>query len=408
MKPFVISKSKFDLVDSLRLVNGFFQFLPFLILQGNSFWTYVPATSLLAAFFNSFGLLLLFSFEAFQWLRERQSPHSGRAFTPLNRLDALALPLLVSIEEEKEDQKKSTSSGQSPPFVSPFLWFLLPCVVLSLIPQVLSVIGIPFAWACLRRFLSGLNENQHHQQQPGTTVHFGWFEGRGYFLLFVNAFSLTFVLLFLLPWLTLLGFILAPMYSIQKVVLKRESSFKVDYQTSVHTLCCFLVFCYNPLLESLPSIKTDSTSSKEMLARWKLVIAIFWFLTFEIATLILDIVTDFQFSFELLNLQIDPLLSNKELLIASTINSFISTSIGVFFSLLQIIWIISQFGASKGLISGWEIAKKIIIVLSPFGKPRAMSWKLNLVKFIHVVGEDFLQILVACNTIGFFGRISGL
>jgi len=51
---------------------------------------------------------------------------------------------------------------------------------------------------------------------------------------------------------------------------------------------------------------------------------------------------------------------------------------------------------------------ELVIAASPFGQMAALPWPMTVLKFVDLVGKDFLQILVASQTIGFVGRVNPL
>lgn len=387
-------------IDSLRLVNGYLQYFPLLILQLVSLKFYSPVPTLVAIMFNSLGIGLLIVHEALRWITR---VWRGSKKTNLTKTHSISLTDFPSkmVESEKNFEAAKEGSQEALFALKPLVWLTFPLVVISFLPQALSIVGLPFVFQSLNRYLVSASGKEIVDGGKGS---FTWFGYRGYFLLSLNLFSFLFVLLLVLPGVTVVGAILLLAHKGRKLLFGSTEKVFSRYRHSLQLALGCLIFTYLPFFNTPPVIRLESFSPTLDLPRWQTVLAVLWYLVFEVAAPIVDIVTDFQFSVQLQGVYQDPFLENRDLLFVWIVISYVSSALGVAIELGKLIY---EFIHIR---KGFTLSKVLehVLVHSPIGHPLSVDWKLHVIKFLHVIGEDLLQLVVAVNTIGFLGRINPL
>ena len=400
-----------DRINSLRLANGYFLYLPFFALNIYTLRVYTSPDLLLRIFLNALALLLLLAFELVQWIGNRGTT---RVPPPL-RVSPLHIPFLSEsrnpllnespesvdvdghpgpLNEERPEPPVgmvSVSSGLSLPV------FLL--VVVSLIPQACSIVGLPFCSAMIKRYWLSVKGKATFGQGRLT-----WFESRGYFLILVNIVSFSLVCLIVFFVITIPAMCLLLLHKMKRNEVSPMSQSFHAFRKEIQNLMSCLWFTYFPFLNSPPLIQLDNQSLAS-LTWWKVVGAYLWVVLFEFGLPIADVVTDVLYSKSLLVAYGDPLLAeNNEKLYRSMIVSFISTGLGIvilatayFFEFLHVI--------KKDFKLRIEM---LIVNLSPLGVPSLVPRKQHVLRFLSLLVEDIPQLVVVCGTVSYVGTVSPL
>lgn len=401
-------------VDVFSLSNGFLQCAPLLLMQGLSLHLYAPIESLVAMAFNVLGLVLLLLVEGLWWCSRRgaqtkrehaPSPldmffSSGSATTP----SSLKTPLLDSTLDGGSETLVQAGSAdreqEGGRFFRPLLVLAFPLVALSFLPQVISLLGVPFALACVRRLLLA----SPGAKDPDPAPAGGNSRWRGAFLLSLNCVSFLLVLLVLLPGITVVGLTLSCYDKIQAFFSNQKSQVSADFRHAIQRLVSVLAFCYLCFLPQPPELRFQTYSSHETLARWKVLLAILFFLGLEVALPIADLVTSIQYAILLLSLSHDPLLTDQPVLVIWTGLSFAATAIGFVLGGARFLLLVWPLLRRPGI----ESAAEVVVQGSPFSRPGASTWQSSVLKFFHAVLKNLLQLMVTVNTIGFVGRVNPL
>ena len=381
-------------INSFRLGLGFFQSLPLLVLQAYSLSTVATLPTLLAIFFNASSLALLLIQEVSCWVLRPRSSEQRRDKSTLTD------PLLAS-ELDSPTELALNPAPPPPKYFAPLCWISFPIVLVSFLPHLCTLVGIPFSLACLRRFF--IAKAQVNDGSSAIRRDLGPMEQRGYFLVPLNLVSLSFVLFLLLPGISAIGLVLVAYNKIQFQFTRRKSGTFRHFRASIQALVASLSFCYFPFLRELPAVRVETLSSQEDLPWWKTALAVCLFLVAEFLAG-LDIVTDFQFSFQLYALSQDSLLTGKETLTYWTVVSFATSAVGLALDLIKTLLFvvpIARRPSRKALLEG-------IIAESVFGKPDASSWKGRVLKILHAAAVDLVQLLVVTSTVSFVGLVNPL
>ena len=376
---------------SLIMSNVFFQYLPLLVLQIVSLSLYSPIISIVAIFFNCFSLGYAFVLELSQWalhLRQGSSPRSHPE---------------MSMENVMKQQPLEGSSN--PPSEAPYSKFLsycfLPVVLVSLLPQFMSLFGIPFALDCVRRFLEAASQIPRSRASEGTLA------SRGFFLLSLNVASFVGALLVILAIVTPPALLLLALHGVKQKVFRSEGlTLFADYRASVQGLFSSLLFAYFPFLKTPPPVREESQESTSSPGRWKMALAIFLFFVFEIALPVSSMVTDFTFAANLLSVyNHDPTLGERHNLWAWAVVCFISAVLGVMIDLGRLLTDTSRLSQNK---FSRETLGSYVLSVSPFGHPSSRSIPVQIFLLFGLFAEDVLQIIIVCQTTKFTGGNSAL
>lgn len=307
-----------DEVRSFRAANVFFRLLPLLVLQALSLPTVVPTLTLVAMFINACLLLTWVVEEVSFLVRLARAREGSKARGP--DPSALKVPLLGT------DQPETPASRS--PLDRVFLWVSLPLVTLSFLPQMMTLVGLPFVIGCLRRFITA-----------GEATH-SPLERRGLFLVSLNMVSFFLVMGVVLPGVSAVGMLLNVYNSLQHRFTGVKSTTFGSFRHSLQTQFSLLSFCFLPLLDRPPVVRLERHSSLGDFSWWKTAFVILWLLAVEVALPVSDIVTDFVFSFQLLGLSRDPVLTDRDELAAWAIVSFASTALGLLAALPKLLLIL--------------------------------------------------------------------
>jgi len=369
-------------ISSLRNSNAFYQAIPLLLLQGYSLTMVVPVKTLVAIVFNLDALILLvFSEWVLSWSGVKRP---GRLSAKSPNVDFMKVPLM----ETDTTQLPVRDSH----LIRVFMKIIFPLVVVSFLPQALTILGIPHAVGCVKRYLS---------TKGGPP---SWLEGRGYFLLSVNLLSLFFVLFVLLPFLSLGGLVLGLCNRIRHLWTPTRFPLFTTFRETIQALLSVLAFAYFPFLESLPVIRLERANSRDNPTGWKMAVAIGWFVGVEILLTLVDIVTDFYYSSQLLALNSDTLLTDLESLVTWTRISFFASCAGFVFGFARLGFVLFPFFQSPTPGRFTEVA----ISYSWFSKPTASSRFVSVLLLLHVLCDGVLQIFVVISTVKFVGLYNPL
>lgn len=393
------------LLACLRLGNVYYQSLPLLVIQLISLSTVTPGGTVAALFFNALGVALLLGLEAFSWVSEARGHPEGAKLTR-DHFSSLGEALLPAEHEDMEEVDLDQGHSPHRRGVTTLSQLLLPVVVVSLVPQFLTVAGIPFALACLRRyhhastFLGGVKGAAPARYPP-----LGPLEKRGVFLVPLNVVSMALALLVVLPWITLFTLALFLVSLLRRLLTRHDSQTPAQVRRALQSLVAVVAFAYLPFLETVPRMEQEeSDGPAETVALWKKVAAVSWYLGFMVGLPIADIITDFQFSTQLLSLSRDPLLSNRDQLYAWMLVSFVTSAIGLVVDLLKFLTTFLPHFRDPS----WPGWLAIVVRESIFGPKRAPREVFELLQVIQAIGEDLVQILVMTNTVSFVGPVNPL
>ena len=187
--------TRFELLEIMRPLHAFFHHLPLLLLQIWSLQIYVPSVLLVALAFNVGGFVLTVSRELFVWvaIQPRGGAEVRDTKFPFGTTRAAEVQLLerLLVAEPREEPVQRTIPAV---FFRPMLWSSSLLVLFSLVPQALTIFGLPFARLCLTNFLCAFGADPL-SRRPSPS----WWACRGFFLIPVNAFSFLLVALLFLP-----------------------------------------------------------------------------------------------------------------------------------------------------------------------------------------------------------------
>ena len=383
-----------QMIELLRLSHGFLQFLPLLVLQLVSFSMVAPIISLVALFFNSLGLGLLLITEVSRWLFSSQKAVIEE-FELAEVLSSSSTPL----------NEKATTVGPSLFFLKFLTALSFPVVVISLIPQALTLLGLPFCLFVLKRLAVGFSYEDYQDKK----LEPSWLDARGYSLLLVNIVSFLFAMIFLLPGITIAGLVLLVGHQLSTLCSRQSDSvWFPQFRHTIQSHMAILLFAYFPsLIPKIPEIQLPIIPvvnlSKEK--TWKKLVGFSSAFVFVIILPVVDGVTSLVYAFNLLTISLDSFLTNRDILITWMIIGFFSAGFGIFTLLLRLLMEFvsicrSGFTTGKVMELAWS--------LSLFGHPGKVTMIRNIVALLSVLGRDLLQILVTCNTIGFVGIVDPL
>jgi len=312
----------------------------------------------------------------------------------------------VPDEDEEEVRKQvelDSNTTKAPAYLRPLFRLTAPVIIISLLPQALTLVGIPFFRACVRRlYLAGRSNLEGRSLESGSQL--GRFEERGTFLIPLNIISLLLACLFLLPIITCAAFFV-PVFNRLPFRIRRGWFVNLEHlRDSLHALVGIVAFAYFPFFTTVPVITKKNPDENGPFPLWKLVVSFSWLVWFDVGFPIFDVVTDFQYSTQLLTLSRDPFLSERESLFVWSVFGFISSSWGLIFAILKVGFLFFPLLYKKVTRSDLE---KIFISASPFG--RAPTSKIVIiVRLLHGCGKDLLQLLVVSSTVSFVGRVDPL
>jgi len=296
------------------------------------------------------------------------------------------------------------------------LFFSLPFVVLSFLPHFGCLFGFPFAANSIRGFTGLGNERgeatigeytsliSNMPKTAGEREESSWWINRGLFLLPLNLFSFGFTMLMVWPLLSLAGLLLGLLQLLERLTKRTEiKEVSLCYRLSLHWLLGSFLLLYFPLLFERPP-KIFEIPDDESFSFSKRLLGSAYYVTFELLMPMINVLTDFLFSFQLLGIYQDPFLERKGELLAWVIVSFVATSCGALFEGIKAI------AEAMELSSDFHVFKMIhhMVARSPFGNSTRLPQIYFLLRFLNCTVEDLLQILVATNTISFVGRVSPL
>jgi len=378
---------------TLNSLAAFFLCFPMLFLQISSLSLFFPVISIIAIFLN--GLLIAFFFTEFLVTlitRRRQ----GGFFTILED---------EGLEERNYFELASPISepeGVKATFLPSLCFWLSPVFFLSLLPQALTLVGIPFLLRSALRYLDLQKRGENPQDYYRIPIQqeMGWAETRGLFLIPLGSLSLLFFLVLTLPFLTLALLLLAFAEQLRSASSKGEGDPLAELRLSVKLLVACLFYCYFPFLSEVPGISQNQAVDAS-LSLWARILAILWVFSLEYGIPISDFVTDILFSLNLFYLWDDPFLERRDELYQWMVLSFVATGLGFLLWGVRIIYEASELFQREG---GKDL-ETMFIERSFFGSPPRIFLA---IKGLKVVFEDMLQIIVSVFTLSFFGQISGL
>ena len=406
-----------DVIVPLSTSLAFYQSLPLVIIQGVSLSLFAPVQTFLAIFFNALSVLLALSLELFLLFPAIRRKRLGRLelrsasfFEPSIEMGEASREL--EKPERPEESPEDVIVGQSPaqasrkihdpsmPLLGFFSLFVTVLVAVSLVPHCVSLVGLPFAWNSIRRFHKAISnpvkEGASQREEPAS-----WHVRRGYFLIFLNVVSFIGVMFILLPILSVAGLLLFSVGAIPRLCGRPISLGFGVYQATITHLVASLLFCYLPFLDSVPVLVFSVDPVKNVLRVWHKVAAVFWFLAFEVAMPLIDVITDFQFSFQLLVAYSDPRLENRDQLFKWIILSFIASSEGAVYHIIK--WIAEIVAWSR--IGGFVGLVDLFVSHSPFSLAQETSVFHSFFALWNAGLGNLLQALVACFTVGFLGQV---
>ena len=376
-----------ELVDCLRLANGYFFHLPFLILEFLSLRIYSPPVTLMAIFFNCLSLALLCA-EMIHWivaLRQASAAYRSKRLS-----SAMRVPLLNPLDSGNE---------RPPPPVSLRLLTMVtfPLVVVTYLPHAASLVGIPFVIESLRRFGKATSEEREDIQ-----ADFTWFGKRGYFLVALNVISLVVVVVVLLPLLSLVSLLLLFLVPLSRLRGPDSPTPFADFQASVLRLLAALIFTYFPFTSQPPLIKGSDPAgfAPPELPPWKQVVAAGWVLVFEVIIPVLSACVGIRFSLQLYHVHSDPYLTDRDALFSWMVVSFCSSGLGL---LLELIWLLFWAGYLGRARCSREKLVDVITTLSPYGNSLSAPVVHRALRFLIVWLDNFPHLLAAIFTISYIG-----
>jgi len=294
------------------------------------------------------------------------------------------------VDDGEEGRKYVSLIGRS---ISPFFYF-------SFFPQILSLLGIPFALLCFKRFRTSLKkEPEMEGNNQRADLDMNRTERKGMFLIPLNALSFLFLMLVILPPITIISALFWIISPIRKINAKPVFN---QVTSSFNHVVALLLFSYFPFLSRVPLV--NEAGEDKVIRNWKKVAAFFWFLIVRLGLPVSDLVTDLLFSFELLRLFGDPVLDRREDLFRWMVVSFLASGVGAS------LWITRVAFMSFSLVQGKKLSfnslAEFVIERSPFGMKK-MRIESQL-EGLAVIFEDMIQIVVAANTLRFIGKVDGL
>jgi len=303
-------------------------------------------------------------------------------------------------DENGEEENQLGKNLKQAFYARIILLLIAPFFFISILGQVLSVLGIPYCLRSLKRFFSPLLNRQDEETEGKTLPKeaLTLVEARGLFLLPISLLFFCLLMLFLLPLLSLAAVIF---WFADLGATRREGISFPDFKTSCQIVISHLFYCYFPFLDSSPPVEVRQ--EEEEPPKWKLFVALGWFLTFEFGLVLFDIVSDVLFSLRLFSLWKDPLLGQREDLFRWLVLSFVATSCGIFFWILFFLVEMVKLRKKHVGLRHW---KRYFLNHSPFGY--IDSGSLILIKGMNTLCEDVLQLVVSINSLTFVGTITGI
>lgn len=322
-------------------------------------------------------------------------------------------------EEEEEEEKGGKKEGgededeygigpdgfaMKEEALTPFYWvfvyttgiFLAPGVLFSLAFQFFTVLGAPFAVACLRRYLyifSGDYRFEEVKQFPEIWT-LNWYEQRGFYLIPVNMFAFVYVGFYFFPTVTMLGAAVLLVTLLGRLCGKRVSfSFRRYYS---FVLTC-LIWAYIPLWGDPPRVYPNPKMAEVPTMVMK-IISVVIFLGFEFALPISDHVTDFIYAGDLVDAYQDPYLEGRETLNAWIIVAFLCAGLGLLYSLMHGAWMLFKMFVAKERVTFMQFA---------LGdeKVEASNFHYFLQLFDSGI-KSIIQLIVATSTVTYVSGIS--
>jgi len=398
-----------ELVESLGLVSVMIRDIPFVILQVLSIFGlgYAPIFSLMGMLFSSLSIINVLSQEILRWIKfTRTSRRIGEnIFTPIQEegddITTVRSRSSTSHYNELNELVASQAHELAPFFWRPIMLATFPLVVISFLPHFFTLFGIPFTVSCLHRFWVAI---KNRQQAPllGNYPYeneFSWFGRRGFFLLSLNAISITLVSVLILPSLTLFGLILGLLKTLEAPTgRERFKGAFFEYRRSLYWAMGHILWTYFPYLETVPFVRalTQEIAGPSLV---KKELALLWYLAFDFALPTLNLALDFLFAVRLLQIYNDPLLEYREYLFGWMITSFVAAGNGVFFELAKILFEVVDFGWGFSLDKFLQHA----VSRSPLGNPLDVPWGYAVLKTLGAILQDLLQAIVLIATASFLG-----
>jgi len=170
---------------------GIFLCVPMIVIQTLSLFEYPSPVTLASLWMNWTFLVAVFFDFILQYFIERKKTHVEV------ELNDEARYFRMNEEEEgtpEEDERR---------FVDLLCLFISPLFYLSLLPQTLSLVGIPFVLFCFRRFRILQKKESRKEEHEEDLLNMNWIERRGIFLMPLNLVSFVFLMFLILPPITM-------------------------------------------------------------------------------------------------------------------------------------------------------------------------------------------------------------
>jgi len=283
----------------------------------------------------------------------------------------------------------------------PILWIIvLPLFTLSILYQTFTIVGIPHFLRSVRKALAqAKKETRASEFTREREAPISLIEAMGMFLIPLNLLFFLFLMLLILPFGTT---VLAGLWVAKKLEQKKEGSAFDEFRLSCQLLVAYLFLCYFPYFSSIPELRKRHEEAPDP-PLWKAVISFLWLFLLRFGLPLSDVITDLLFSLQLLWIWSDENLGGREELLVWLVISFLATGVGFILSVLHLWLDIADF-FKVGL--SMKAGAKKAVHKSPFGTEE--SRRFLFVKGGNALFEDFLQIIVSANTLGFVGQIGGL
>ena len=313
-------------------------------------------------------------------------------------------------------KKSSVSSKVAKPseddrFLQVFLYITFPIVAVSVIPHVLSIIGIPYASLMLRRFRASMRRTPLLQSNP--IYRTNWYSRRGVFLFVVNCLGFAITVFLMLPLITLIALVLK-IGDWALYFLGRSDTLAVSpaakFQKSSQTLIGIILWCYLPQQQSPYTIpfKPNLTNVENNLFKF---LAGCWFLGFDIVLPVLSIATNFLLYNDLIASLVyvldpshqDDLEKYIRIALAASIIGLVLETTRFVSEAIQILVKENRTFQHDGVWKTRSIMDQIV-ERTPFGHPYHVPARNHYLRLLNVIGEDLLQVLVAMNTLSYVGK----
>jgi len=407
-----------EVVDALRLGKVFLQYTPLIILQFASFSVANTPVFVASLFYNGLELLSIISFELAKWTREARSPtNSSRPKSG----SILQVPLLDRDDAQQLEEEEAEERGEGEPTEGDMdpgdfdivivnlprshilTYAAIPLLLISILPQTLTILGLPFCFAVVRRYLLACKDSQVDSSQARGL---SWFEMRGYSLVIVNMLSFMIILMILLPF----GSVTEVFFYVIKLAQRRKGSWGDaryhQVRDSLHSLLGKLAYALLPFLSNIPRTRLPKPSivcTPSFLMRIALVL---WFVGWSIVAPLVSLTTGFQYSAQLLMISEDEVIQDRQALVAWVNTSFFACSIGLIMWISGLIFDVTFY--LREYPRTWAGLSDLSLSFSPLGRPNPKAKYPYLKRLITVIFEDTLQILVMCFTLSYVGQENAL